>query len=252
MRWSNIIIQKLINREIPLHQTHMRPMIGITSSYNWDKHSHTIPNSYIDAIERAGGTPVILPPTFQIDVNQLLEAVDGLVLTGGVDVDPQIYGEDSVPNMGRIDPKRDHFELEITRRALEIGKPILAICRGHQVLNVAAGGTLYQDIPSQVEGSIKHSGKAPLYYPSHKARVQEGSKLHGMFEKDELGVNSFHHQAVKDLGEGLVATAWAPDGVIEAMEFPGESFVLGVQWHPERMIDGEMLKLFQSFIQAIN
>lgn len=230
----------------------MRPLIGITSSYSWDNHSHRIPNSYIDAIERAGGTPVILPPTFTIDVKQLLEVVDGLVLTGGGDVDPQMYGEDPILNMGSIDPKRDHFELEITRWALGIGKPVLAICRGHQVLNVAAGGTLYQDIPSQIKGSIKHRGKAPAYYPSHKVRVQEGSKLHGMFEKAELGVNSFHHQAVKDLGEGLVATAWAPDGVIEAMELPGETFVLGVQWHPERMIDGEMLKIFQAFIQAIN
>lgn len=175
-----------------------------------------------------------------------------MVLTGGGDVDPQMYGEDPIPNMGSIDPKRDHFELEITRWALGIGKPVLAICRGHQVLNVAAGGTLYQDIPSQIKGSIKHRGKAPVYYPSHKVRVQEGSKLHGMFEKAELGVNSFHHQAVKDLGEGLVATAWAPDGVIEAMELPGETFVLGVQWHPERMIDGEMLKIFQAFIQAIS
>ena len=230
----------------------MRPLIGITSSYSWDNHSHRIPNSYIDAIERAGGTPVILPPTFTIDVKQLLEVVDGLVLTGGGDVDPQMYGEDPIPNMGSIDPKRDHFELEITRRALGIGKPVLAICRGHQVLNVAAGGTLYQDIPSQIKGSIKHRGKAPVYYPSHNVRVQEGSKLHGMFEKAELGVNSFHHQAVKDLGEGLVATAWAPDGVIEAMELSRETFVLGVQWHPERMIDGEMLKIFQAFIQAIN
>ena len=230
----------------------MRPLIGITSSYNWDNHSHTIPNSYVDAVERGGGTPVILPPTFQIDVEQLLEVLDGLVLTGGVDVDPQLYGESPIPNLGKVDPKRDHFEMEITRKALSIGKPILAICRGHQVLNVALGGTLYQDVPSQVEGSIKHYAKTPLYYPSHSVEVKEGSRLHGMFGKEELGVNSFHHQAVKDLGEGLVARAWAPDGVIEAMELPGDAFVLGVQWHPERMIDGEMLKIFQGFVQAID
>ena len=114
------------------------------------------------------------------------------------------------------------------------------------------GGTLYQDVPSQVEGSIKHYAKTPLYYPSHSVEVKEGSRLHGMFGKEELGVNSFHHQAVKDLGEGLVARAWAPDGVIEAMELPGDAFVLGVQWHPERMIDGEMLKIFQGFVQAID
>lgn len=229
----------------------MRPLIGVTSSYSWDNNSQNLPNSYIDAVERGGGTPIILPPTFTVDVGQLLEAVDGLVLTGGVDVDPQIYGEDPLPQMGRIDPKRDHFELEITRRALSVGKPTLAICRGIQVLNVAAGGTLFQDIPSQVKGSIKHSAQTPTFYPSHSVRVKAGSKLHGIFGKEELGVNSFHHQSVKDLGEGLVATAWAPDGVIEAMEIPGEVFILGVQWHPERMIDGEMLKIFQAFAEAV-
>ena len=194
---------------------------------------------------------MILPPSFTIDVEQLLGAVDGLVLTGGGDVDPQIYGENSLPSMGSIDPKRDHFELEITRRALEAGKPVLAICRGHQVLNVAAGGTLIQDTTSQVPEAIKHRQSAPIYYPSHTVRVKEGSRLHGIFGKGELGVNTSHHQAVKDLGEGLVATAWAPDGVIEAMELPGDVFVLGVQWHPERMIDGEMLKIFQAFIAAV-
>ena len=229
----------------------MRPLIGITSSYSWDSHSLTLPNSYVDAIERGGGTPVLLPPSFQIDVGQLLDAVDGLVLTGGVDVDPQLYGEEPLPNMGRIDPKRDHFEIGITKKALGIGKPILAICRGHQVLNVAMGGTLYQDVPSQVKGSLKHYATTPLYYPSHSVVVKEGSRLHGMFDKEKLGVNTFHHQAVKDLGEGLVATAWAPDGVIESMEVPGDVFILGVQWHPERMIDGEMLKIFQAYTKAI-
>jgi putative glutamine amidotransferase len=229
----------------------MRPLIGITSSYSWDNHSHTIPNSYVDAVERGGGTPVLLPPTFQIDVEQLLDAVDGLVLTGGVDVDPQHYGENPRPQLGTIDPKRDDFEIKITKEALRRGKPILAICRGHQVLNVAAGGTLIQDTTSQVPEALKHRQNAPTYYPSHTVRVQEGSRLHGIFGKGELGVNTFHHQAVKDLGEGLVATAWAPDGVIEAMELAGDTFVLGVQWHPERMIDGEMLKIFKAFIAAL-
>ena len=153
--------------------------------------------------------------------------------------------------MGTIDPKRDDSELKITREALRRGKPVLAICRGHQVLNVAAGGTLIQDTTSQVEGALKHRQNAPTYYPSHTVTVKEGTRLHGIFGKGELGVNTFHHQAVKDLGEGLVATAWAPDGVIEAMESPGEAFVLGVQWHPERMIDGEMLKIFQAFVEAL-
>jgi putative glutamine amidotransferase len=230
----------------------MKPLIGITSSYSWDNHNQILPNSYVDAIERGGGTPVLLPPSFTIDVEQLLESVDGLVLTGGVDIDPQHYGENPIPQMGTIDPKRDDFELKITKEALRGGKPILAICRGHQVLNVAAGGTLIQDIASQVPEALKHRQKAPTYYPSHTVRVQEGSRLHGIFGKSELGVNTFHHQAVRDMGEGLVATAWAPDGVLEAMEIPGDAFVLGVQWHPERMIDGEMLKIFQGFVQAID
>ena len=227
----------------------MKPIIGITSSHSWDKKNFNLPASYIEAVERGGGTPILLPPTMTIEVEPLLGIVDGVLLTGGVDVDPLQYGEQPLPKLGAVHPWRDRFEIDLTKEALRIGKPILAICRGHQVLNVAAGGTLIQDIASQVENPLKHRQDAPPYHASHTVRVESPSILYEIFGKEELGVNTFHHQAVKDLGKGLKATAWAPDGVNEAFEGVGDAFVLSVQWHPERMIDGEMLKIFERFVE---
>ena len=229
----------------------MKPVIGLSSSYSFDKKSYSVPESYVNAVERSGAVPVILPPTFNADIDVLLGLIDGIILTGGVDIDPQLYGENSIPLQGSIDPLRDSFELELTKVALEKRLPIFAICRGIQMLNVAAGGPLYQDVNSQVKDSLKHRQQAPTYHPSHKVRLEEGSRLHGIFEKTSLGVNSFHHQAVKDIASGFKATAWADDGLVEAIEWEGSEYVLGVQWHPERMIDGEMLKLFNAFSEAL-
>ena len=229
----------------------MKPVIGLSSSYSSDKKSYTVPEAYVLAVERSGAIPLILPPTFDADINTFLGLIDGLILTGGVDIDPQLYGENSIPLQGSIDPLRDKFEVELTKAALEKRLPIFAICRGIQMLNVAAGGSLYQDVNSQVKGSLKHRQQAPTYYASHKVRLEEGSRLHGIFGKTSVGVNSFHHQAVKDIAPGFKASAWADDGLVEAIEWEGSEYILGVQWHPERMIDGEMLQLFTAFTEAL-
>jgi len=228
----------------------MKPVIGITSSFNWTDHSYTLPDSYIQAVERAGGNSILLPPTMQADIERHLELVDGLMLTGGVDVDPNIYNEGPIPKMGQIDPLRDAYELKITKLALKLKKPMLAICRGCQVLNVAAEGTLWQDINSQVKESLKHSGQAPTFYPTHSVKIAPGSKLNAIYGTDLIYVNSFHHQGVKDIGKGLKATAWSEDGLIEGLEGSG-AFTVGVQWHPERMLDSEQLKIFKTLIQSI-
>ncbi len=233
----------------------MKPVIGITCAYEWVTRRFRLGGAYVEAVTRSGGLPIILPSISPGDVDEVLDLIDGLMLSGGVDIDPYLYGEKPIPGMGKIDPNRDAFELALTRRAIERGIPILAICRGIQTLNVAAGGTLYQDILSQIPNAIKHRWhtseglEVPPDYPTHRVKVKVGSRLHRIFGKEVLAVNSFHHQAVKDVAEGFEATAWADDGVIEAIEYTGECFILGVQWHPELMINGEMIKLFQEFIR---
>lgn len=233
----------------------MKPIIGITCSYDWNKGYFRINRAYVTAIERAGGVPIILPSISPDNVREIVGIVDGVLLSGGVDIDPHLYGEKPIHKMGKIDPDRDLFEIELTKEVLRRELPLLAICRGIQVLNVAAGGTLYQDIESQVKGSIKHkwhtpSGlDAPPSYPTHIVKIKAGSMLHKIFGKQELRVNSFHHQAVKDVGKKFIATAWAEDEVIEAIEYTGSSFILGVQWHPEWMMNSEMMKIFEEFVK---
>jgi putative glutamine amidotransferase len=180
-----------------------------------------------------------------------LKIIDALVLTGGVDIDPYLFGEPPIPQQGTIDPLRDTYELKLTKQALEQGKPLLAICRGCQVLNVAAGGTLYQDLNAQVKNSMKHSQQAPTWYGSHPVDLREGSRLHGVYGKERVTTNSFHHQGVKNTAPGFTETAWSEDGVVEGIEQDGGAWVVGVQWHPERMIDGEHFKIFQALVKAV-
>lgn len=224
-----------------------KPVIGITCSFHRDK-DFFVGESYINSIEAAGGIPVNLPFTRDEDIEEVLRRVDGVLLTGGYDVDPYLYGEPPIPQMGVIEPKRDQFEVSLSRQAVNAGKSVLAICRGIQVFNVALGGTLYQDIYSQLKDLVKHVQQAPTYYGTHRVRIKAGSKLHRILGKEEVSVNSYHHQAVKDLGKSLTAVAWAEDGIIEAVEHDRKEFTLGVQWHPEHMIEGDMIKLFRAFV----
>ena len=235
----------------------MRPIIGITPSLETNENKIYTPTSYPKAVIQAGGTPVFLNFTRDDEmIEQYAAMVDGVLFSGGDDVDPASYGEEQIWGCGDICPLRDDFEIKLLKVLVEKypEKPVLGICRGAQVLNVAMGGTLYQDLRSQVEGCIRHQQQQSSHYASHKAMMTEGSKLHAIYGSTEVMVNSFHHQAVKDVGEGLVVTARASDGVVEGLEKPDHPYFIAVQWHPERQVEGphhpEHKPLFQSFVDA--
>ncbi|MDY0358993.1 MAG: gamma-glutamyl-gamma-aminobutyrate hydrolase family protein [Bacteroidales bacterium] len=236
------------------------PLIGLSATYETGQNS--VPNTYIISVRKAGGIPVILPVTDDpAIIARMAETIDALILTGGEDVDPlRWYGEEPVPAMGGIVPVRDFFDIHLARAAVERGIPVLGICRGEQVLNVAFGGTLYQDLPSQLKSAtpVKHRQNAPRQYGTHTITVEEGSVLHGILknvlEKDNtFRVNSYHHQAVKDVAPGFVVSAVARDGVVEAIEMKKNPHVLGVQFHPEGPVsegDDTLLPLFRYLIKA--
>lgn len=212
----------------------MRPLIGVTLGDGDAPSLHALRADYLRSVEQAGAIPVALPPLPPADVSPLLDRLDGVLLSGGVDVDPCLYGEAPHPKLGRVNRRRDDFELALTREALQRDLPILAICRGHQVLNVATGGTLLQDIASTIEGAMQHEGRGARWRRQHSVGVRCPSRLHEILGTDTLSVNSIHHQALGRLGEGLVVSATCPDdGVVEGVEMPGRRFVVGVQWHPE-------------------
>ena len=230
----------------------MTPLIGITSSYDRESNRTTLSRFYIQAVEAAGGLPLILPCLLgEKTVDSILATIDGLLLSGGVDVDPLLFGEEPLPSLGAICPERDIFELALTRRALALGVPILAICRGVQVLNIAAGGKVLQDIGSDIDKPIKHDQQAPLWYGSHSIEILPGSRLAAIFGEKAI-VNSFHHQAVGQIAKGFLATAWSSDGVVEALESDSPTFIVGVQCHPECMWerDNKMFELFREFVAA--
>jgi len=234
----------------------VRIIVGVSAAYDWTRNTYSISEAYIKSIEIAGGTPIIIPPTYNMSIEEILDRIDAVILSGGPDIDPYLYGEIPIPKMGQINPLRDKFEIELARKTVEKGKPLLAICRGIQVLNVAFNGTLYQDINTQIPNSIRHAWhtttgtEVPPNYPTHTVKLKRDSKIYRIFNKEVLRVNSFHHQAVKDVAKGFEATAWADDGVIEAIEYIGDKFVIGVQWHPEWMWDSEMIKIFKALIEA--
>jgi putative glutamine amidotransferase len=211
-------------------------------------------HDYEESIRRAGGEVRILDLAKDSPAD-VVNSVDGILLPGGGDVLPAIYGEKPHPTFEPAEPGRDEFELELTRRAIDADLPLFAICRGIQVLNVARGGTLVQHIPDQLRDALNHTLREPTYAIAHDVWIAEGSVLERVMrerlESDTCPVNSRHHQAVKAVGEGLVVTATAPDGVIEAVEDPTKRFCLGVQWHPENFYrTGEFRALFEAFVGA--
>ncbi|HEY9854642.1 MAG TPA: gamma-glutamyl-gamma-aminobutyrate hydrolase family protein [Stenomitos sp.] len=231
-----------------------RPLIGITTQ----RHSGT-PNikrgrplyylacEYAERVREAGGVPLLLPPG--AEETEVLEGLDGLLLSGGEDVDPRYYGEEAIAELGTIDAHRDTQELPLAKAAAERQMPILAICRGVQLLNVALGGTLYQDLAAQHPGALQHVQELPVHESAHRVQLAPDSLVGRLAGSPGMAVNTFHHQAVKDLAPGFRATAWAEDGVIEAIE-GAQGWTVGVQWHPELQLGGFTSALFTAFVQA--
>ena len=233
------------------------PLIGITTSVTIDEIPERayVNGTYIRAVQAAGGIPVLLTPHFTPEVQAALwQRLDGLVLTGGGDIEPERFGEERHPAVDWVSPARDDLELGLTRRAVADNVPLFAICRGIQVLNVALGGTLVQDIASEWPDALPHSQKAPRHEATHAVKVMgEGTRLGRVLGALEVNVNSMHHQAIKRLGEGLREVAWAADGIVEGVEMPGDDrFVLGVQWHPEELVghDQAARNLFAAIVDA--
>jgi len=213
------------------------PLIGVTTSITVGRTPERayVNSAYLLAVQQAGGVPVLLPPQlYAASLMRLARELDGLLLTGGGDLDPALFGEPAHPTVYEVAAARDNLESSAVKVALERQLPILAVCRGIQLLNVALGGTLFQDVGTDPGTQLQHSQPAPRDQPTHKVKVQAGSRLAETLGTDELEVNSMHHQAVKALGAGLAAVAWAPDQIVEGIEMTDPSrFVLGVQWHPE-------------------
>lgn len=232
-----------------------RPLIGITAWHDYDNGNTYIKKGYIEGVIKAGGIPILLPPVTDKEVlKDFIERCGGFLLSGGADIDAKFFGEKNLPFNGPLSPYRDYMEIDITREAISLNKPIFGICRGIQIMNVAMGGSIYQDIHSQIKGRelLKHLQNAPKWYPTHKVQIKDGSKLKEYFRQEYAQVNSFHHQAVKDLAKGFKATAVAEDGIIEAIEHTSHVFAVGVQWHPELMWERDELSfnLFKEFVKA--
>lgn len=215
------------------------PLIGVTTSITVGKAPERayVNSAYLHAVQQAGGVPVPLPPQLSAaSLERLARGLDGLLLTGGGDIDPALFGEAPHPTLYEVAPARDTLEASATRIALDRRLPILAVCRGIQILNAALGGTLFQDLGTDPGTALAHQQKEPRDQPTHLVTIKAGSRLAETLGTEELEVNSMHHQAVKTLGAGLVAVAWAPDQVIEGVELTDSSrFVLGVEWHPEEL-----------------
>lgn len=243
-----------------------RPLIGITTQtlQSMDgvpeglPHSWIMNRKYFDAVVLGGGITVMVPLFFD-DLDTLratFDRLDGILIPGGVDMDPTSYDEPPHEKLGRIDPPRDRVEMLFAQWARESGVPALGICRGLQVMSVAAGGGLWQDLASQVDGTMKHD-----YFPTdgwsrdylaHDVELAPGSRVRDILGRSVAPVNSMHHQAIRELGEGLQPTAWAADGILEAAEDPGHPFYVGVQWHPESMevVDPPTRGLFEALVGA--
>lgn len=230
----------------------IKPIIGIT--LDWDGGIYRLNEAYVKAVIDAGGIPVCLPYVEAEDGERIIQAIDGLLLTGGGDVNPILFGEEPLPNLGRVLTKRDEREIQWTNIALRRNIPILAICRGMQVLNVALGGTVYQDLYAQKKGKLLlHSQTSAREETSHFVHLHEKSRLQQIMGTKKILVNSFHHQAVKEIAEELAIVGVASDGIVEAVEHSSHPFCIGVQWHPEALALGgneQAFKLFQSFVAA--
>lgn len=225
----------------------MPVVIGITCNLQYFE--NRLSQAYVRAVSRTGAVPLLFPVNHNAKHwMHMLRIVDGLVLSGGGDLDASLFGEEAAPAQGEVQPGRDRMELYLASRALSEKIPVLGICRGIQVLNIAAGGTIHQDL--QGIATVQHEQKAPRSYPIHSISVKRGTKLHHIFRHEQIRVNSFHHQSVRLPGKGVAFSATAADGVVEALEFPRHPFALGVQWHPEWMHSVHARALFAALKEA--
>ena len=230
----------------------MKPLIAVTPLFD-QKQNHQYMNSeYFPAILDNGGIPVLLPiEASESTWDEYLDRVDGILFTGGQDVNPVLYKQTPMETTLYICPERDALEYGLCKKAIEKNKVILGICRGEQLINVACGGTLYQDLPTYHPSSIGHRQPPPTDKPSHDVKVVEGSPLHLLTNKTRIAVNSTHHQGIDKLGKGLVAMAFATDDLTEGVYMPDKKFVWAIQWHPERMYKkhSEAAAIFKEFIR---
>jgi putative glutamine amidotransferase len=241
-----------------------RPLIGVTTSeMRVARNVEPTPQgepprkemalglAYLRSIEAAGGLPLVIPPMPSAAIAPLVDRLHGLCLSGGPDLDPVAYGAAPDEELGPTEPELDRFELDLAREAHGRNLPILAICRGAQLLNVATGGTLFQHLPDRTDGTVEHRQPGAADTVTHLVDLAGGSLTAAVIGATEISVNSFHHQAVDRLGRGLLAVGWSPDGVVEAIEAPARDFVLGVQWHAECLAERpEQKRLFTGLVEA--
>ena len=240
-----------------------RPLIGITADLSPAQRNRTetpreatlfLPQRYCRAVEDAGGTPIILPMVSSAAaLRQYTKQVNGLLISGGnFDIHPSYYGEKPIEGLGAMKKERTEFELELTRSALKRDMPLLGICGGAQAINVVLGGSLYQDIATQVPHAAEHQQGESKETGGHQIRIHSGTRLRHIIRREALEVNTTHHQAVKKAGKGLVVNATADDGLIEGIESSQHSFVLGVQWHPEALTRNQVFhrRIFAAFVSA--
>lgn len=232
-----------------------KPLIGLTPAHDIESGDVKARPTYMRALKAAGAIPVVMPlDASEEDLKQLSRELDGFLFTGGPDVHPFLFGEETQAHCGNVSPDRDQMELSLLPMIMELRKPVLGICRGIQVLNIALGGNIWQDIPSQVTREFPLAHSQPFHYdmPCHTVSLTKGSLLAQISGSSSIEVNSMHHQAVKDVAAGLIASAYSTDHLIEAVEMPGYPFFIGVQWHPEYLWEKktEAFRLFQTFVNA--
>lgn len=238
----------------------MKPIIALagnlllspdTGFFKGDLYSY-VNNDYVQAIIKAGGIPIVIPvQSCKDDIIEIIKKADKVILTGGYDVDPLLYGENPIPELGMTMRNVDEFYFKVIQACDQLNKPLLGICKGIQALNVAFKGTLYQDLHTQKQGSFKHRQDTYKYLGTHYVHIEKDNLLYDCFGETML-VNSYHHQAVKDIAPNFRVIALSDDGVIEAIERKSGTYMVGVQWHPEMMISGyneDMLHFIKMFIQ---
>ena len=230
-----------------------KPLIGVLPLIDKEKESYWMLPGYMKGIEQAGGIPIMLPLTSDsVILHNLVNTCQGFLFTGGQDVSPAVYGKEPSISCGECSIEREQMEQILLSMALEKNKSILGSCRGIQFLNATLDGTLYQDLPTEHPSNIEHHQTPPYHIPVHKVTISPDSALYHLLGKQELFVNSYHHQAIDTLAPDLVPMAYSPDGLVEAVRLPGKKFVWAVQWHPEfsYQTDASSLKILQAFVDS--